>query len=196
MRQLVIGDITAAEMAAEIGGRCSASSGAYFSPDSEYRYALWRIWESQGHSSNVMFVGLNPSTADEIENDATIRKCIGFAKRWGYGGIYMLNLYAFVSTDPRVMVHSPEPIGPGNDESFGYYRSHVGLIVAAWGNIEVRYRPRIGWQSRIKAVLELISRPVYCLGKTQDGSPRHPSRIGYDTPRELFWEPTLTGKQP
>jgi hypothetical protein len=70
-------------------------SGAEFSPCRTWRYALWRHWDWQGHANCVMFVGMNPSTADELVNDKTISNCIGFAKRWGFGGIYMLNLFAF-----------------------------------------------------------------------------------------------------
>lgn len=180
-----------AELFDSIEGVCSFESGAYFSPCSTWRYALWRQWD---YANNVMFIGLNPSTADERTNDMTITKCIGYAKRWGFGGIYMLNLFAFVSTMPEGMYLADDPIGPGNDEALSYYRTKVGLVVAAWGgSVPVRYRPRIRWQSRIQQVLECIGRPVECLGRTNDGSPRHPSRLGYDTPRELFWSPSPQG---
>jgi hypothetical protein len=169
-----------------VEGACTFATGAYFSPCSTYRYALWRHWDWQGHGNCVMFVGLNPSAADERTNDMTIRKQIGFAKRWGFGGLYALNLYAFVATDPKGMVAADDPIGPGNDEAVRYYRSRVGLVIACWGSIETRYRPRLQWQSRIARVLECLAVPVYCLGTTADGSPRHPSRIGYETARERF----------
>lgn len=169
--------------------RGGPSTGAEFSTCREYRYALWRHWDWQAHSNCVMFIGLNPSTADEEVNDMTITKCMGFAKRWGYGGIYMLNLFAFKATFPKDMIAADDPVGPGNDEAFGYYRSRVGLVVAAWGSLDKRHRARLQWQSRISRVQDCISQPIYCLGRTQDGSPRHPSRIGYDTPRELFWTP-------
>ncbi len=163
--------------------------GAVFSDCRTWRYALWRQWAWEGHGQCVMFIGLNPSTADETKNDTTIRKCIGFAKRWGYSGIYMLNLYAFCSTDPKGMVAADDPVGPGNDEAFGYYRTRVGLIVAAWGSIETRYRPRLQWQTRIGRTMAEMGRVVHCLGKTADGSPRHPSRLAYSTEREVFWTP-------
>lgn len=133
-----------------------------------------------------MFIGLNPSTADETENDATIRKCIGFAKRWGYGGIYMLNLYAFRETSPAVMARAADPVGPGNNEALSYHRSNVGLIVAAWGDaVPARLRPVIRFKSRIKEVMGCLGgSPVKCMGMTQGGEPRHPSRLAYDTPLE------------
>jgi len=164
-------------------------SGAQLSTCRSYRYALWRNWDWQGHANRVMFIGLNPSVADEEKNDKTISNCVGFAKRWGFGGVYMLNLFAFRATDPKVMIAAADPVGPENDEAFGYYRGRVGLIVACWGSVSLKYRPRLQWQSRIARVLDCISQPVYCLGKTMDGSPRHPSRLGYATERELFWTP-------
>jgi len=166
------------------------ASGARFSPCRKYRYALWRRWDWQGFGNQVMFIGLNPSTADERKNDKTISNCIGFAKRWGYGGIVMMNLYPFRATYPSDLIACDAPTTPANLEAFGYYRTHVGLIVAAWGSLKVPWRPRMQWQSTIQNVLHAISQPVYCLGRTKDGSPRHPSRLGYDRERELFWTPT------
>jgi hypothetical protein len=125
----------------------------------------------------IAFIGLNPSRANEVESDMTITKCIGFARRWGFGGIVMVNLYGFVATLPKDMIASEDPVGPGNDAEIAARLSDVGLVVAAWGNsVPVRDRPRLEYQSRIGRVLELAGRPVYCLGKTQGGSPRHPSR--------------------
>jgi hypothetical protein len=163
-------------------------SGALLSPCRTWRYALWRYWNWQGDANCVMFIGLNPSTADEVENDITISKCIGFAQRWGYGGIYMLNLFAYRATDPMVMISADDPIGPGNDDAFGCYGSNAGLVIAAWGSsVPTRHRQSLRWQTRISEVLNCIKRPVYCLGVTRNGNPRHPSRLSYATKRELFW---------
>ena len=84
--------------------------GARFSESRTHRYALWRIWEKG--APMVMFVGLNPSTADETQDDPTIRRCIDFAKRWGYGGLYMLNIFAFRATNPKDMKAAADPVGP------------------------------------------------------------------------------------
>jgi hypothetical protein len=174
-----------------VEGLSSRESGAYFSPDSVYRYALWRNWDWRGHGNCVMFVGLNPSTADELENDMTITKCIGFAKRWGFGGVYMLNLFAFVSTDPMKLWTASDPIGPGNDEALSYYRNCVGAVVVAWGSFFPPYRARLKWDQRIEQTLQAIGKPVECLGRTKDGNPRHPSRISYATERERFLNPRI-----
>ena len=165
------------------------TTGADLSDCRLYRYALWRHWDWQSHGNCVMFIGLNPSTADETKNDTTISKCIGFAKRWGYGGIYMLNLYAFRTTYPAELVQADSPVGSRNDKTFSYYGSRAGKIVAAWGALEQRHRKRMRWDLRIAQVLDCLGRQVYCLGTTKDGSPRHPSRLAYSTERELFWTP-------
>src|SRR5579859_5937119 len=94
----------------------SMRAGATFSACRTYRYRLWRSWEPRG--SRCVFVGLNPSTADESTDDATIRKCVGFAKRWGFGAIEVVNLFAYAgvrSTDPRSLLGVSDPVGPDND---------------------------------------------------------------------------------
>ena len=72
---------------------------ATFSDDRVHRYALWRIWDES--LPKVLFIGLNPSTATETKNDPTIRRCMGYAKDWGYGGYIMGNIFAFRSSDRR-----------------------------------------------------------------------------------------------
>ncbi len=89
-----------------------------FSSNRVYRYVLWREWNQllSAPFRYAMFIGLNPSTADETKNDPTVRKCIGFAKRWGYDGLCMTNLFAFRATDPGAMLKDLAPIGPDNDD--------------------------------------------------------------------------------
>lgn len=92
---------------------------AYFSPCRKYRYSLWREWDATAetkHEGYAMIVGLNPSTADEIHDDPTIRKCINFAQAWGYRALCMTNLFAYRATKPNVMRAAAEPVGPENDE--------------------------------------------------------------------------------
>lgn len=95
-----------------------------FSEDRAFRYTLWREWDvdsltgcaddlPHGHQF-AQFIGLNPSTADETRDDPTIRRCIGFAKLWGYGALCMTNLFAFRATKPRDMRQAADPIGPEN----------------------------------------------------------------------------------
>ncbi|GAJ16610.1 unnamed protein product, partial [marine sediment metagenome] len=85
-------------------------SGAVFADDRTHRLYLWRRWNKQGPW--VMFIGLNPSTADERLNDPTVRRCIGFAEKWGYGGMFMCNVFTLISTDPKKLnVETPIAIG-------------------------------------------------------------------------------------
>ena len=128
-----------------------------------------------------MFVGLNPSTADAAVDDPTIRRCVRFAKDWGFGGILMLNVFAYRSTDPNRLRVVEDPVGPMNDQAFAFFRMKPGLIVAAWGS---KCPPE-----REREVLDLIWRPVYALGKTKIGRPRHPLYLRADTDPKIFWQP-------
>lgn len=159
------------------------TAGAEFSPCRQWRYALWRQWKWEGYSRQVMFIGLNPSTADETQDDPTVRRCIRFARDWGFGGLIMMNAFAFRATDPRVMKVAADPVGPGNDEALAYRRTQVGLIIAAWGvHCPV---------DRERRVCEVIGAPIFCLGRTKAGKPKHPLYLRADSKPELFW--TLGG---
>ena len=159
----------------------SFESGAEFSDCRRYRYALWRRWDWQGYAKQIMFIGLNPSTANESENDATIRRCIQFAKEWGYCGVLVTNVYAWCSTDPRRLKNVSNPTGPDNDKVLSDRQSQAGLIVAAWGN----HCP----PEREQEVCRAIARTIYCLGCTKDGRPRHPLYLPKTTQLEIFWSP-------
>ena len=148
------------------GSLFSEIKGAEFSPCRTWRYALWRIWDDRLPA--MAFCGLNPSTADETVNDRTINRCIGFARDWGYGSLYMLNLFAIRSTDPDFMLYRPDPIGPDNDDALRRYRRKVDLLVAAWGNHKMVKR-----HDRAKQVLAILE-PVHCLEVLKDGFPKHP----------------------
>jgi hypothetical protein len=148
----------------------------------KYRYTLWRDWDmdlltgcaddAKDLDSYAMFVGLNPSTADETKDDPTIRKCVGFAKRWGFAGLMMTNLFAFRATDPRQMKGHPKPIGDDNDRWLVACARGAGIIVAAWGvNGE--------HMGRDVEVLKLLD-GVECLRTTKAGHPEHPLYVPYE----------------
>ena len=104
-------------------------SEAMLSVDRKYRYVLTRTWDET--LSNIMFVGLNPSTADETTDDPTIRRCINFAKSWGYGGLYMVNLFAYRSTNPNNIRIVDNPIGDDNDSCISHtlnYQIRLSLV--------------------------------------------------------------------
>jgi hypothetical protein len=148
------------------------SKGADLSFDRIYRYSLWRIWNAD--KPFVLFIGLNPSTADENEDDPTIRRCINFARRWGYGGLYMANLFALRATNPAVMKAHKTPIGLGNDDVLLELSTQAGLIVCAWGTHGAHL-------SRENHVYELLkTHKLMCLDLTKNGHPKHPLYIKSD----------------
>ncbi len=139
-------------------------SHAEFSPDRIYRYALYRIWDES--RPKVMFIGLNPSTADESIDDPTIRRCKRFAADWGYGGLIMVNLFALRATNPKVMMAHESPIGPENHLWLKKLAGKANRIIAAWGN-------HGGYMNQDLKVLSLLPH-VMCLGITKKGKPKHP----------------------
>lgn len=140
-------------------------SGALFSDCRIYRYALWRKWGSSGNGY-AMFIGLNPSTADETHDDPTIKRCIAFADSWGYAGMYMTNLFAFRATDPKIMRKMYTPIGPDNDEHLQRLAKDAGVIVAAWG----AHGTHMGRDQKVRALIPNL----HYLHITKGGHPGHP----------------------
>jgi hypothetical protein len=145
---------------------------AYFSPCRKYRYALTRKCAPLGHGT-VVFVGLNPSTADHERDDATIRRCRGFARHWGFAELAMVNLYAYRSTDPRQLRKMTDPIGPENDHTIASFCAAANLVVVAWGAAAT--------DKRASEVLGLPISDPHCLGQTKTGAPRHPLYVKKDT---------------
>ena len=139
-------------------------SDALLSPCRTYRYDLWRKW--LGGNGYVMFVGLNPSTADETQDDPTIRRCVAFAKAWGYAGLCMTNLFAYRATDPRDMMRASDPVGPLNDEILCGRAEGADVVVAAWG-VHGTFGGR---QRAVRAALPKL----HYLRLTKDGHPGHP----------------------
>lgn len=113
-----------------------------------------------------MFIGLNPSTADEINDDPTIRRCVAFAKAWGYAGLCMANLFAYRATNPRDMKVAADPVGPDNDAHLCRLGQRAGVIVAAWG-VNGMHKGRA---AQVRKLLPAL----HCLALTKDGHPGHP----------------------
>jgi hypothetical protein len=143
-------------------------SSAKFSPCRQYRYSLWRQW-SKGFKI-CTFIGLNPSTADETINDPTIRRCIKFAKDWGFDQLCMLNLFAYRATDPAVMKAYPSPIGEENDKTIAKIVRDSHQVIAAWGT----HGAHLGRADQVRRLIQSIEVPLYCLNENEDGSPAHP----------------------
>lgn len=122
----------------------------------------------------IVWIGLNPSTADENKLDPTLRRIRGYSKAWGYNTFYMLNIFAFRATNPRDMRQTPDPIGPDNDQWMLEMVDKTDRIMCAWGRHGM-------FQNRQDAVItRLKDRNLYYLEKTHDGIPKHPLYLKAD----------------
>ena len=156
-------------------------AGAVLSACGKYRYELMRGWPSILHANekHVVWVMLNPSTADANTNDPTIRRCIQFSADWGYSSLLVVNLFAYRATDPDVLLKDPivDYVGPNNDRSIVKAIEGAAMVVAAWsGHPAVR--------ARGKQVLQLLQDylvDLRVLGFTLSGHPRHPLYVSKET---------------
>ncbi|TFV90720.1 DUF1643 domain-containing protein [Blastococcus sp. CT_GayMR16] len=149
--------------------------GAQLSEDGVYRYELSRLWKSAPRDCWIM---LNPSTADANVDDPTIRRCIDFSKRWGAGGIRVVNLFALRAVDPNTLRRHPDPIGAENDAAIAravtLARLHGARVIAAWGS-------HVMTVHRGRHVRDLVGGPLQALGLTRGRHPRHPLYVRKDT---------------
>lgn len=160
------------------------ASGAVISACGRYRYRLWRVWEAA--RPRLLWVMLNPSTADAANPDPTIRKCIGFARRHGYGSIEVVNLFALRATDPKELRAAKDPEGFENDVHIVEAARRAGPVIMAWGGF--RFAPIV---PRARRVYDMIrhyrpSTRFLCLGRTGTGAPAHPLMLAYATPLEDY----------
>jgi|TARA_Y100000310_G_scaffold92194_1_gene89797 hypothetical protein len=179
-------------------------TGATFSDDMKYRYRLWRHWDDGLLA--LMFLLLNPSTADEFENDPTVTRCMERAKRMGFGGVEICNLYAYRATDPKELYGPPDaaalalddaaindfdPIGEDNPTEIYAAVGVSGAVICGWGVHGEKIAPP--WPAMVLQGLALQlegwEKPLLHLGLNDDGSPKHPLYIGYDVPVEPFGWP-------
>jgi hypothetical protein len=152
------------------------SRAAHISECGRYRYMLERAWGSG--TTRLLIVGLNPSTADALVDDPTIRRCVGFAKGLGYDGLLMGNLFAARSTSPAALGDFADPVGPENDAWLRKLQKRAHNVVAAWGNGGRLY-------GRSDQVLKKL-RSLSCFGVTSLGEPRHPLYLAANTPLQPF----------
>ncbi len=152
------------------------NNGAMFSPCRNYRYALFRIWELK--LPLVMFICLNPSTANELENDPTIRRVIRFARNWGYGGVYMMNLFPLVSSNPLALLDFYDtPFHDIELENNNKWMEKVSLrceeVIFAWGAFPEASK-------RSNDVIKMFPN-AKALIINKDGTPRHPLYVKGNT---------------
>lgn len=156
-------------------------SGATFSECGKYRYRLWRKWDAT--MPTLTFVMLNPSTADDVKNDATIERCQRRAEATGFGCLQVVNIFALRSTDPKALVLSDDPIGPDNNRHIVEAIHAHGVVICAWGGHGTL-------MNRGLSVIRLIRQndvlPHY-LVLNKDGTPKHPLYISYDVKPQPWW---------
>lgn len=153
-------------------------TGALFDgPD--YRYWLFREWAK---GTTCLFVMLNPSTADAITNDATIRRCISYARREGHGRLEVVNLFGYRSTDPKKLLSVGDPVGAHNDKHVRQAIRTANQVILAWGCKGTRHRA-----SKIGRFLDKAGKVGYCFGSCLNGHPLHPLRLSTDAPLKV-WE--------
>ena len=148
-------------------------SVAVYDSTEQYRYFLRRIWR-EGEPL-VSFIGLNPSTATELQNDPTVQRCQNFANRWGYGGFIMLNIFAYRSTDPQGLKEIDDPVGLRTDEYLRLGVDAAERVVCCWGT-----HGQV--QDRHSAVRELLANDeLFCFRQTKAGFPNHPLYLRNDS---------------
>ncbi len=148
-------------------------SQAVYSRCDTYRYSLERCWDAA--RGRLLFVMLNPSTASEAQNDPTVERCERRARQMEFGAFEVTNLFAFRATVPRDMRAAADPVGPGNDAAILQAASRADRIIAAWGV----HGAHLDRGAQVAALLRGCARPLFHLGLTLAGHPRHPLYLPY-----------------
>lgn len=154
------------ERYSEAGGQ---RSRALFSPCGQYRYGLERVWSA---GPALLYIMLNPSTADETRNDPTIERCQRRAVALGFGAMRIANLFAFRATRPRDLRRADNPVGPDNDALVLHWHREAGMTLAGWGTHGAHKGRGAGMAAQLEGA-------VHTLGLTRDGHPRHPLYVSY-----------------
>ena len=157
-------------------------STAVYSNCELYRYSLTRSWDSS--AKKVLFIMLNPSTATEIQNDPTVERCERRAKALGYGAFKVCNIFAYRSTDPKIMRLQKDPIGPENDKIIIKSANWSNNIICAWGT----NGSHLSRGKKIEELLRAKNFTLTHLGLSKDGHPKHPLYISYSVSPENWIE--------
>lgn len=158
-----------------------APSTAIYSDCERYRYMLTRIWQPDGQ--RALFVMLNPSTATEVQNDPTVERCERRARALGFGSFRVTNIFAWRDTDPKKMRAAADPVGPENDVAISESADWADRIICAWGT----HGEHLERGPAVERLLRATGLPLYHLGLTKAGHPKHPLYIGYDK-QPMLWE--------
>ena len=147
-----------------------------------YRYTLSRVWDTNFPKLGIVM--LNPSRADALKDDPTIRRCVGFAKRWKFGSLVVVNVYSARLTNPEYLQIIGEPIGPETERYFKESLTDAEMVLLAWGsNIKGNQAAHaIQWLQEVNT----NGKRFVHLGLTKDGQPKHPLYIKSDTVPQPF----------
>lgn len=157
-----------------------AKSLAVYSDCEAYRYALTREWAP---GRRLLVVMLNPSTATETANDPTVERCERRAWAMGFGGFRVVNLFAYRATDPRALRGVADPVGPDNDATLDQAAAWADTILCGWGG----HGSLLGRDATVAAKLRATAHPLWHLGLTRQGQPKHPLYIAYDQ-QPVVWD--------
>lgn len=158
-----------------------APSTAVYSDCESYRYLLTRVWDESG--KRALFIMLNPSTATEVQNDPTVERCERRARALGFGGFRVTNIFGWRDTDPKKMRAAADPVGAENDAAILESCPWADQIIAAWG----AHGEHMGRGAEMEALLRAQNQPVYHLGLTKAGHPKHPLYIAYTQQPERWF---------
>ena len=158
-----------------------SQSTAVYSDCLSYRYSLTRIWDIS--SQKVHFIMLSPSTATELRNDPTVERCERRARALEFGAFCVTNIFAWRDTDPKIMRSTDDPVGPCNDQVIERACIWADITIAAWGT----HGEHLNRGNTVKNMLLKIKKPIYHLGLSKAGHPKHPLYISYRKQLEK-WE--------
>lgn len=150
-------------------------AGAIFSPCALYRYLLWRQWTPA--LPWIVFVMLNPSNADAKKTDPTLRLCIRIARAWGFGGLWIVNMYGYVTANPRELEMAGEPVGPENDRYLREYLKKAPTVLCGWGAYAGNARPQR--EAEVLRMMTALDIAPAVLDLTKGGQPVHPRATLY-----------------
>lgn len=153
---------------------------ATFDDTRRYRYHLSRVWDES--LPTIVWCMLNPSTATASASDPTLARVVGFSRRWGAGGVKVVNLFALRTADPRDLETDQNPVGPGNDDAIAAAAQSTGEVIVAWGNGGTLPNPRTGVPRSVEVqeLLDGLGVRLRCLRVTKRGEPGHPLYLGAD----------------
>ena len=167
-------------MITRVHQKSDAYSEALYSSCERYRYMLTRTWDTLGRKA--LFIMLNPSTATELQNDPTVERCERRARALGFGAFRVTNIFAWRDTDPRKMRAAVDPIGPENDRTVIQSCVWADQIIAAWGT----HGSHKNRGAEIAVLLHDSGLPIFHLGLTKGGHPKHPLYIAYSQQPEIW----------